>query len=553
MSQLTDRVEEVRNEELVDKIDALQEEKRLVVEEASYVIASLVEAWGDPVDRTEWRWSDDTGNFQSTTPVTNIDDRRFGQNRPIFENELELAAIRGASRILHDTSPHTQTVTQNLLNFVDGLGFTYKVQPKRSGVEELVREVQWIIDEFMERNEWQCQHECREEEIITRSIRDGEVFLALYDRDGTGRATARFVEPDQVTEPQNVDEVEAWINENYGYLPDGEWRFGVHTPIGDVEDVHGYFVQFDNNGEDWDYLDSSRMARIKLNVDRNIKRGISSFYSVQEYLTSVGKLERNVVKGSAILSAILGIRQHAPGTKKSEVESLIANAKYRQYTQSTPAGNRTRNVAKFTPGSWLDVSNGLEYKPPPLATQGVGQAFVDIDQATLRTIGLPWQLPEYMISGDSSNANFASAMVAEAPVVKRFEREQGLFGGDFAKIMWQVVKMAYAGGRFPGMSFDDIKRAVAIVVTGPRVAARDANVETNRNKILYDNGQLSARGWSEAEGIDYDLEQSRGAEVQSHMLQQQNVPAAPGRPSVTSESDRREAAASLLWGDYARP
>jgi len=527
----------------------------MITNRANGVIDDLMEGWGDVVDRQEMRWNETLGQSSSVYPVADRNDRLHGQNRPIFETEFELAAIRGAARLVHDTSPHAQTITGNLLNFIDGTGFQYKCQPKAPADDDLAKAVQRIVDEFLDRNEWQSAHGCREEEIVTRAVRDGETPLALFDRDGDGYATARFIEPDQITEPGNVGDVEEWIASTYGYCPDSNWRFGVHTTLGDVEDVHGYFVQYSHDQTDWDYFPIDQMTFIKLNVDRNVSRGLSSFFSVQEYLTSTGKLERNVVKGAAILSAILGIRQHAASTSKSNVESLIAASRYRHYNQSTPDGVRNRNVARLTPGSWLDVSNGLEYKPPPLATQGVASAFVEIDQATLRTVGLPWQMPEYMISADSSNANFASAMVAEAPVVKRFEREQALFGGDFRKICWNVVKMAHTGGRLRqfDLAFEEIRRLVSIIVTGPRVAARDANIETNQHKILFDNGQLSARGWSEKEGIDYDLEQERGAKVQSQTLPTAGVPAAGvdvgGRPPL-SESERCEQAANLLWEAY---
>ena len=33
-------------------------------------------------------------------------------------------------------------------------------------------------------------------------------------------------------------------------------------------------------------------------------------------------------------------------------------------------------------------------------------------------------MPEYMLSGDASNANFSSTMVAEGPAVKTFEEMQ---------------------------------------------------------------------------------------------------------------------------------
>ena len=523
------------------ELQRLREENRLVREEAGAVLAELIEAWGDPVDRLEWLYDDDDWGYARTNyPVTLKSDRNRGQNRHVFETEIELAAIRGASRLLYDTSPYTQNIMQNLLNFIVGTGFTYKAQGKVGGDDELVRAVQFAVDEFLEKNRWQNCHGCREEEIFVRSIRDGEAVIALFEEEDA-IPVVRLIEPDQITEPQSPRDIEDYI----GWDGPSDWSFGVHSTAGDVEDVHGYFVQWTDNASDFDYMPKDRLSLIKLNVDGNVKRGISSYYAVQEYLTNVGKLERNAVKGAAILSAILGVRQHAEGTRKSNVEGMLQTAAYRRYTQSAPNGSRTRNVARLKPGTWLDVSKGLEYKESPLATQGIGPAFVQIDQATLRTIGAPWQMPEYMISGDASNANYGSTMVAEAPFVKRCQREQSQYGGDFKGLVWKALKIAHAQGRFRrfGVSFRELRQFVSLVVTGPRVAARDANIETNRHKILVDNGVMSRQTWAENEGLDHETEQERGAEVASNTL-----PAA-GIPMPTAEG-KLERAASLLWEDY---
>jgi len=553
--QILDAARDERTRELTEENERLRAQTAFILEEAAATVATYLEAWGDPVERESWRWDDNLGAFRSQSPYSDRNDRLHGKSYPLFETEFELAAIRGASRLLFDTSPHTTNIVENLLNFIVAQGYTYKAQAKRKDMQELVDEVQWVIDEFLERNEWQKQHGCREEEIITRAVRDGEVFVALFDPDRDGFATIRFIEPDQITKPNDPAALADVASQHNGYVPESDWEFGIHCTEGDVEDIHGYCVQWTNDSSDVDYIPANRLVHVKLNVDRAIKRGISSYYRVQEYLTSIGKLEKNVVKGAAILSAILGVRQHAAGTTKSDVESLLSSAMYRRRTESTvDNGSRTRNVQRILAGTWLDVSKGLEYKPSPLATQGVGEAFVAIDQATLRTIGLLYQMPEYMVSGDASNSNFASSMVAEAPVVKRFSREQSLFGGDELKIMWRMIRLAVDGRRFqkrfPGMTYDDIRRYVSIVVTGPRVAARDANVETNRHKILFDSGQISGRTWSEMEGLDFDKEQERGAKVNSAILAVQNEPKAPGRPSVMNESERRQIAAHLLWEGY---
>ena len=71
-------------------------------------------------------------------------------------------------------------------------------------------------------------------------------------------------------------------------------------------------------------------------------------------------------------------------------------------------------------------------------------------QAELRAIGSALAMPEYMISGDSSNANYASTMVAEGPAVKTFEEMQAdLIDADLVVIRL-ALKVAAAAGPAAG-------------------------------------------------------------------------------------------------------
>jgi hypothetical protein len=102
-------------------------------------------------------------------------------------------------------------------------------------------------------------------------------------------------------------------------------------------------------------------------------------------------------------------------------------------------------------------------------------------------------MPEYMISGDTGNAAYASSLVAESRFVKYAQRQQKFFKHHFADVLWKVLKIAHDHGRLDGLglSFEEIQRAVDLHIEEPIVAARDRNVETNRRKVLNDSGFLS--------------------------------------------------------------
>ncbi len=68
-------------------------------------------------------------------------------------------------------------------------------------------------------------------------------------------------------------------------------------------------------------------------------------------------------------------------------------------------------------------------------------------QAELRAIASRLVMPEFMLTSDASNANYASTMVAEGPAMRMFARLQAdLVRADLVNddldVMWRVVRAA---------------------------------------------------------------------------------------------------------------
>jgi hypothetical protein len=154
------------------------------------------ESWVDPL---EFLIDDPTFGFgKPLLPLSLVDDRRHGRNRPIFQTEAQLAMIRGAARIVAQTASMAIGALEALGNYVIGKGFTYEVadRPNRQAPDGLAESVQDVIDEFCDVNDWVGD---RERELHNRVRRDGEAFTALYP-DKNGIARTRFIEPERVTE-----------------------------------------------------------------------------------------------------------------------------------------------------------------------------------------------------------------------------------------------------------------------------------------------------------------------------------------------------------------
>jgi hypothetical protein len=455
----------------------------------------LESTWGKPIDPRELHDSDwDFPRRGMTGYATGrIEDHTGGKNRPVFETESDLDCIRAAADVLCETSPAAIAALKNLTNFVIGPGFVYSAAPKakRDCPKELPLAVQAIIDEFLEANDW-CGD--RERELFAISRRHGESFLSVVD--AGGQAAVRNIAAARVKEPRGLPPYER------------SYTFGIETPADDLEKVLGYWVQWDSLDGQLEFTEAETVEHIKINVDRGIKRGVSDFFAVDPDLESARTLLRAMIKGGSIQASIAYIVEHVAGTTATQIENLRTNNATLKYDQTYQTGTVTQYQKQLKAGQRLDVGKGQVYKGSPLASGEAANAYVTILQAGLRSIGSRWCMPEYMISGDASNANYASTMVAESPFVRNCEVEQAFYKRKFLRIIWAAVKIAADAGRIEGYRFEQVKRLVEIQVECPPVAARKAKEETERNKLLKEAGVLSDKTFAGREGLDYEQEQA---------------------------------------------
>ena len=147
----------------------------------------------------------------------------------------------------------------------------------------------------------------------------------------------------------------------------------------------------------------------KANVDVNVKRGLPLFFPVRKNLRRAEKLLRNMSVVAEIQSAIALIRKHQ-GSTTAGVQQFAAGQA--DVTVAQPGG-RTTSFRRFGPGTILDAPSGIDYDFPASALDAA--SYVTILQAELRAIASRLVMPEFMLTSDASNANYASTMVAEGP------------------------------------------------------------------------------------------------------------------------------------------
>lgn len=378
-----------------------------------------------------------------------------------YANEQQLREIREQCRALAVSNEFAINGHENRVSFLVGSGHAYRATPKpdAKGGEELAREVQQVLDDFIRENQW---HK-RQQEIVRRCDRDGEVFVRLFP-DQNGFLRVRFVEPGQVSTPPSL-------------ATDPAATFGIRTDPDDVETVYGYYV-------DGRWLEASAIQHRKANVDANVKRGLPLYYSVRKNLRRAEKLLRNMSVVAGIQSAIALIRKHASGTRASMEDFAAGRGHFQRYA----------------PGTILDVFAGTDYQFPAAAIDA--SRYVAVLQAELRAIAARLVMPEFMLTSDASNANYASTMVAEGPAVRMFQRLQHEMIEQDLEVMQRVIAAAVASGRLPRRALTD----VAIQGIPPSLAVRDRLKEAHADEILVRCGAMSIQTMAARHGLDPERE-----------------------------------------------
>ncbi len=215
------------------------------------------------------------------------------------------------------------------------------------------------------------------------------------------------------------------------------------------------------------------------------------------------KLLRNMSVVAEIQSAIALIRRHRQATATGVQQFVASGADFRSLNPDP----RTLNtpIRRYGPGTILDAHADVEYDFPASGLDAGN--FVAVLQAELRAVASRLVMPEFMLTSDASNANYASTMVAEGPAMRMFCRLQAEQVCDDLEVMWRVIDSAIFAGRLPA----ETKAAIEIQAVAPSLAVRDQLQEAQRRKIENAAGILSPQTWSQQSGLDYEQEQANFA------------------------------------------
>jgi capsid protein len=417
----------------------------------------------------------------------NLDNRLKGELLPVYITEYGLKILRDFSRWLAAFNPFALNALENRVSYVVGKGFGYRAVPAK-GQEasdwRLCRQAQAVLDDFLERTDWGEL----EQEVMRRADRDGEAFLRFFPT-GDGLCTVRTVEPEHVRSPGDQS---------------AHLSFGVETPQHDVQDALAYWV-VEEPSLSWtpSRVPADEVVHVRFNVDRTAKRGYPTLIPVRRNLLRADKLLQNMSTLAQVQATFALIRKH-----KQFSASAVQTWQQGQadLSVSDPVSGNNRFLRRYLPGTILDVPEQTDYEFP--AAKVPADSLVAVLQAELRAVAARLVLPEYMLTSNAENANYASTLVAEAPAVKHFERLQrqlarsfgdGRYGGPGrCGAFWRVLECAVRWGKLPR----EVLRRVSLHVEPPSPVARDKDKETARAAALNKAGVLSKATWSKWEGLD---------------------------------------------------
>jgi capsid protein len=409
-------------------------------------------------------------------------------------DEHDRDSVRARARLLADTNPYARNALTQYRNYVVGAGMAHEViRRPPAGTAELADEgggeapgrVARLWREFLDANEWDAGNR-KDWECCWRTWRDGECFLRLF-RQPAWPPRVHFVDPEHVAPDPRT----------------GEPAGGIATDPDNVEAPVSYTVVTPGRpgGADRvEHVPAARMLHVKIGVDANVKRGVSLFLPVLDSLRRFqGWLETELI-ARKLASSVVMVRKHRQNTPAG----LAAFADAQATDVQTAGDGRPRRLGRFEPGSIIDVQGfDLELLAP-------NTHFADasvLGRTILLAVAAGTGLPEYMLTADAANANYASTLVAEGPAVRQFAAWQAFFAGQWRKLFRLVLAEAVRLGL---VRRADADRADLRVIPPP-LAVRDRHKEAQADALYYDRGALSARELARRDHADPDLMQRERA------------------------------------------
>ena len=473
-----------------------------ITESISYDTGSYQTGWGpfwnDPSEYGAFQFPNaGMGGWVNPAQLAVRDNYLSGEQLPIYLSWWQLKSIRDRARFVFATNEFAHGLVQCFQSFVVGsAGFKWRVASidlKNPVPEDLLKRCQASLDIFREYNNMVDV----ENEIVYRLHVDGEVFLRKFPQ-ANGMLVIRFIEPELVR----------------GYATDigsPKDSFGIICEEDDINSVLGYQVILKPTvTREPTFIPAEDIIHIKIGTNANAKRGLTTFYPVFQNLTNCEDILASTVtmaKARAKIAMIRKVNNVAPDSMASLVDSQI---------DATLGGSNnmgaTENIGleRFGYGSIITAPANIDYEFPGANVDAAG--LIQVLQANLRSLATRFGISETLMSGDASNNNYSSALIAEAPARRTFERWQGIVGRSLAEcrfepnksLAWSQIHLASEHGIIP----KEILKNIKITCEAYSLQSREHQKEAEMNNVYHSMGVKSIQTIRAELGLDNDTEAS---------------------------------------------
>lgn len=432
---------------------------------------------------------------------TKLYDRANGRFLPVFENELDLRALRQSSWLLAERVPMAQSIIRGLQNYTIASGFDYKITHTNPTVQQLCSRV---FKNWEANSKWAAH---QERDSFASEIIDGE-FIAELCCDGPD-VSLEPLEGDNLTEPYKAKELDDFFEHDCAT----DWTFGVCTRENRFRPLRYHIVRNDS-ATDWDALKPCDVVHWTRNVPVKAKRGFGDFYRTHRYLTHGDKLLINTAIGAQTQAAIAYIVEHAEGARKDSVMNMINGLKNVVPNAYDPVtGDPNVRTKKIVAGQRIDIPFGAKYHAALLGSNA-SNIYIEVMEALLRVSGTMYHFPEHMLTGFAGNNNMASGLVAESPFVQGRMAEQAIRSARLKELIVKVLRKFFSSpwAKQRGYCWEDVEAGLDVTISAPEIVSRDIGQLTTAIKTQMELGLLSPRTASQKLTLDYENEQKNIAD-----------------------------------------
>lgn len=500
-----------QNHKVVDQLTEDQAQRkriRALMEAAALDFGGLLGSGFDPYDM----YQDVSGfnAFPYIPPPWYRQSQKRGELLPVYLDENQLRFIRDRSRKLWQENCFVRCAIANLQNYTvgeDGLIIrAVSADKNRPAPEQLLQRVQKVVDLWSEVNE----RPEFEADIVERLVVDGDKALRHFFQP-KGIVLLRDVESEHIKPPPGGN-----------YPP--HTSFGVQTDPDDIHSVEGYWVVENPIVNPLpSFVPADEICYFKWNTPRSTKRGLPLFYETEVMLRDAVDLLRGCVVTANIRARYAVVRKFASPVIKEAVSKFLDEVNTSTANITDPSTGLQLNVERKPFGSVVNVGANTELDFPQANLES--NQFYEALQMVLRAIAARICFPEFMLTADASNANYASTLVAEAPSTKMFATFQKRIKRKVAEnrmqsnrsLAWTQVVYAVEVGILPPETLQLVK----LQAEGATLIVRDQAGEAQTNGIYVQMGVKSKKTVSMEQGLDYEQEQANILEESQQALEQQ--------------------------------